>query len=260
MQPPPIKQRIRASFERAAATYDAAAVVQRRVCDRLLAEFKDHESLPSANVRILDAGCGTGYAARLMRRQWPDTHITGVDFAPAMLARARHDTDRCCAADIEALPFADSRFDLWWSSLTIQWCDRAKVLSEAARVLAPAGCLAVSTLGPDTFFELRAAFAGVDQHRHTLPFDAPETVSSALAQAGLTGITLRREPHTVHYPDLKTLLRAVKDIGAHHVGEGARHGMMGRVAWQAVEAAYEAQRQPAGLPASYDVILAYAHK
>ena len=35
---------------------------------------------------------------------------------------------------------------------------------------------------------------------------------------------------------------------------------MGRAAWQQLEAAYEQYRTPAGLPASYDVILAYAKK
>ena len=71
---------------------------------------------------------------------------------------------------------------------------------------------------------------------------------------------MQRETHTLHYPDLKTLLRAVKAIGAQNVGAGGRSGMMGRGAWQQLEAAYEAQRQSAGLPASYDVILAYASK
>jgi malonyl-CoA O-methyltransferase len=255
MHLPPIKPNIRAAFDRAAATYDAAAVVQRCVCDRLLAAFDPALGAPG---RILDAGCGTGYGARLLRRQWPAAQISGVDFAPAMLARARHDTDFCCAADIEALPFAARHFDLWWSSLTLQWCDSGKVFAEAARVLGPAGRAAVSTLGPDTFHELRTAFAGVDRHRHTLPFNDAEAVGAALARAGFDSVTLRRERHTVHYPDLTTLLRAVKAIGANRVGAGARRGMMGRTAWRQVEAAYEAQREAAGLPASYDVILAYA--
>ena len=56
---------------------------------------------------------------------------------------------------------------------------------------------------------------------------------------------IRREHHAIHYPDLKTLLRAVKAIGAHNVGEGGRSGMMGRAAWQHVEAAYERFRHPA---------------
>ncbi len=257
MLPPTIKQRVRESFDRAAITYDAAAIVQRRVCDRLLEEL-DPAMPPPAG--LLDAGCGTGYGARLLRARWPKVHITGVDFAPTMLSLAQRETDACFAADIEELPFIEENFDLWWSSLTIQWCDNDTVFSEAARVLRPDGRLALSTLGPDTFHELRAAFSGVDHHRHTLPFSEPGAVSASLAHAGFRDVILLREKHTVHYPNLKTLLRAVKAIGAHNVGEGARSGMMGRHAWQKLEAAYEQHREAAGLPASYDVILGYAKK
>lgn len=250
---------MRESFDRAATTYDAAAVVQRTVCERLLEELTalDRPGDPQA---LLDAGCGTGYGAQLLRQRWPAAHITGVDFAPAMLARARREIACCCAADIEKLPFANARFDLWWSSLTIQWCDADAVFGEAARVLVPGGRLGVSTLGPQTFAELRAAFAAVDPHRHTLRFSAPELICRALAHAGLSKVELQREQHTVHYPDLKTLLRAVKAVGAHNVGPGGRSGMMGREAWRQLEQAYEQHRVPAGLPASYDVILAFARK
>lgn len=256
MLPPSIKERVRESFDRAASTYDAAAVVQRRVCDRLLDEL----AIEHAPARIVDAGCGTGYGARRLRERWPDAHLTGVDFAPAMLERASQAIDACFTADIERLPFDGDYFDLWWSSLTIQWCDTETVFREAARVLKQGGHLAVSTLGPGTFDELRAAFARVDRHRHTLPFSDPEPIAAALEDSGLRSIALHRETHIVHYPDLKTLLRAVKAIGAQNVGEGGRSGMMGRAAWEQLEAAYETFRQPAGLPASYDVLLAYAQK
>lgn len=260
MPEPSLKSRVRDSFDRAATTYDTAAVVQRRVCERLLDGGEaSWAALPDAP-GILDAGCGTGYGARLLRARWPAAAVTSVDFAPAMLAFARQASDACCAADIERLPFAQARFDLWWSSLAIQWCHAATVFGEAARVLRRGGALAVSTLGPQTFAELDAAFAGVDAYRHTLPFGSPEAIGEALAHAGFTDIRLRRERHAVHYPDLKTLLRAVKAVGAHNVGAGARGGMMGRRTWQSVEAAYERHRSAAGLPASYDVILAYANK
>ena len=127
-------------------------------------------------------------------------------------------------------------------------------------MLRPAGQIAFSTLCPQTFAELRAAFAGIDPHRHTLPFDDPDAINLALAQAGFDDICLLREKHTVYYPDLKSLLRSIKAIGAQNVGAGGRSGMMGRATWLKVEAAYEQFREPAGLPASYDVLLGYARK
>ena len=252
-----LKQRVRDAFDRAATTYDGAAVVQRRVCERLQAVLTWTAEPPQ---RMLDAGCGTGYGARLLRARWPQAQIAGVDFAPAMVATASAAYDCCQAADIEKLPFAPASFDLWWSSLSIQWCHADIVFQEAARILRPGGQIAFSTLCPDTFAELRAAFAGIDQHRHTLPFNEPDRLHAALEAASLRDIRLLRERHTIYYPDLKSLLRSIKEIGAQNIGEGSRQGMMGRAAWRKVEAAYEQYRTPAGLPASYDVLLGYAQK
>ena len=248
------KQRVRESFERAAVSYDEAAVVQRQVCERLLAGFTP----PAPPTEILDAGCGTGHGIRLLSERWPAARITAVDFAPAMLAFARREPASCVAADIEALPFAPASFTTWWSNLTVQWCSAPHAFGEARRVLRGGGCLALSTLGPETFAELREAFSGIDRHRHTLSFSEPEVIAAALGDAGFSTIRLHRQTLRLHYPDLKALLRAVKDIGAHTVGDDARVGLLGRSAWQRVQVAYERHRTPEGLPARYDVILAYA--
>jgi malonyl-CoA O-methyltransferase len=64
---------VRESFERAAVSYDGAAVLQRQVCDHLLATL---DPLPEP-ASILDAGCGTGYGARLLRARWPQAHHGG---------------------------------------------------------------------------------------------------------------------------------------------------------------------------------------
>lgn len=257
----PEKQRIRAAFSRAAASYDGAAMLQRTVCDRLLATAA---ALPGdAPQRILDAGCGTGYGARLLSARWPTARLTIADFAETMLRMAHAAVPAvqgASVADIETLPYRDGAFDLWWSSLTVQWCDMRHALAEAERVLAPGGRVALSTLGPDTYRELRTAFGDIDRHRHTLDFSRPATLASDAVATGLADVRIVRETITLHYPDLKRLLGAIKAIGANALGDGRRSGMMGRTAWQALTAAYECQRTPAGLPASYDVIFLTAGK
>ena len=55
------KRMMRRAFSHAAADYDAAAVLQREVCTRML-ERLDYIKLQP--VRILDAGSGTGWGTR----------------------------------------------------------------------------------------------------------------------------------------------------------------------------------------------------
>lgn len=254
----PDKRRIRAAFARAAGTYDAAAVVQRRVCEALLSALDTPAG--ASPQRILDAGCGTGYGARLLTARWPDATLIAADFAETMARTAAAVAHAATVADIEALPCRDGSMDLWWSSLSVQWCDLGRVLGEAHRVLAPGGRLALSTLGPGTFHELRTAFATVDRHRHTLDFAEPEAIAALATSAGLRDIRVTRETLTVCYPDLRQLLGAVKAIGANALGSGRRNGMMGKAAWQRLATAYEDARTPQGLPASYDVILLTARR
>ena len=148
MQAPAPKHAVRAAFDKAADSYDAVASVQRAACDRLIqlasrsAHQPDHQP-----ARILDAGCGTGYGARLLRERWPQARISAADFAASMAAKTAADGIDCVLADIEALPFRPDCFDGYWSSLTVQWCDNRRVLTEAARVLKADGWLALSTLG-----------------------------------------------------------------------------------------------------------------
>ena len=263
---------VRRSFDRAASTYDRAAQLQRQVCEALAARLDGAPQGP-----LLDAGCGTGYGARLLARRFPDQPLILADFAPAMLGLARQAQPTASntaalqnpvgapiglpvCADVESLPLKSASLGLYWSSLTLQWCDLPRALGEAHRVLFPGGRLAVSTLGPGTFQELRQAFAGVDPHRHVLPFrDAPAGAAAALA-AGFYGVRAERLQIRLHYPNLRQLLRAIKDVGANQVGGPRRPVLMGKAAWRTVEAAYERCRTPQGLPLSYDVVLLTGHK
>ena len=250
----PAKQRIRQAFDRAAATYDAAADVQREVCDRLAICFQQ-AGIDLDPEAILDAGCGTGYGAFWLRQRWPRARLALIDFAPGMLVTARaHGTGAALVcADIEALPLIGGGFDLYWSSLAWQWNDPGWCLAEARRVLKAGGALAVATLGTDNFPELRHAFAAIDEYSHVLTIAPPERLLADCAAGGWKVLIWQRQPVCRHYPDLRTLLRAVKAVGAREV-EQRRPTPLSRGAWQAIAARYERLREAAGLPLTYDAV------
>lgn len=249
----PVRHRIRQSFERAAATYDAAARVQRLACHTLAQELPS--ALP-ATACLLDAGCGTGYALPLLRSCAPQSLILSCDLAPAMLARVAESSARLLS-DLENLPLPAQGLDLYWSSLAWQWCDPQRALAEARRVLRPGGYFLLCSLGPETFVELRTAFSAVDDYPHTLAFQSPEMMRKLAHQAGFPGLRLIRQRETLHYPDVRSLLRAVKAVGANQLGHGRRTGLLGRDAFARLRAAYEVQRATAGLPLSYDLFFLF---
>jgi malonyl-CoA O-methyltransferase len=226
--------------------------------------------------RILDAGCGTGYAGPLLRQRFNTSRVIELDLSPAMLheARARGqgglldrvsaffkgaDTVQICG-DFEALPLATASVDLVWSSLAIQWCrEPDAVFAEFMRVLRPGGLLMFATLGPDTLKELRSAFAGIDGYRHVNEFIDMHDLGDALVRAGFASPVMDMEMLTLTYDDVKSVLRDLRDIGAQHIGD-RRPGLMGRQTWQTVLARYEAFRREGLLPASYEAVFGHAWK
>ena len=47
------------------------------------------DALPAAPKRVLDLGTGTGLAAFVAARRFPEAEVVGVDLAPAMVEQAR---------------------------------------------------------------------------------------------------------------------------------------------------------------------------
>jgi malonyl-CoA O-methyltransferase len=254
---PAPKRAVRAAFDKAADAYDAVATVQRAACDRLLALATGQ---PSAPRRILDAGCGTGYALAGLARAYPAATLFALDFAPAMLRRHPPGLALPVCADLENLPIADASLDALWSSYALQWCNPRRALPELARALAPGGRLWIATLGPGTLTELRDAFRHVDDDEHVLRFQPPEVVADAAESAGLRVLDSDRDTLHAWAPDLRSLLTDIKTLGAHQTGAPRRRAPLGKSAWARLSAAYEAHRGPDGLPASYDTFWLVAEK
>jgi len=241
------------AFDRASASYDAAAALQERVRIELLDRIAELKAQPQ---NILDLGAGTGHASRALKRRYPKSLVVAADIAPGMLVRARQQSRwlrrfERVRADAYSLPFRDGCFDLVFSNLMLQWCDDLDVVfAELARVLKPGGLLLFSTFGPGTLAELREAWGASDAPgNHVNHFFDAQALGSALMHAGLAEPVL-----DVDRIVMLTLMRELKAIGAHNVTRGRARGLTGRKRLAAMTQAYEAQRRGGQLPATYEVI------
>ncbi|MCL5060299.1 MAG: malonyl-ACP O-methyltransferase BioC [Candidatus Thermoplasmatota archaeon] len=267
---------VRRAFDHAAASYDAHAVLQREVCDRLLDRLDFMTLQPG---RVLDVGSGTGYGLAHLRARYTEAECCALDIAPSMLkaARARlpqptwaqralqrltphaSSLTHLACADMERLPFAPNSMNLVWSSLALQWAhDLGATLKGFHRVLAPGGLLMFATFGPDTLKELRAAFSVVDDAPHVNRFIDLHDIGDMLIHAGFAGPVMEMDMLTLTYADLKSLMRDLKGIGAHNAATTRRRGLLGKSAWARLERAYESNRAEGRLPATFEVIYGHA--
>jgi malonyl-CoA O-methyltransferase len=251
---------VRRSFDRAARTYDDAAVLQTQVCGNLLARLEWMVLAPRV---VVDAGAGTGHASRALIRRYPKAWVIALDSSAHMLHAARRQQPwlrrfaRVCA-DAERLPLADGSVDLILSNLMLQWCDPTQVFAEFRRVLAPHGLLTFTTLGPDTLRELRSAWAEVDSHTHVHQFIDMHDIGDALVRGGFASPVLDVERYTLTYSDVHRIAADLKATGGHNATSGRPKGLTGRRQFTALQAAYEAFRQDGRLPATYEVIFGHA--
>jgi malonyl-CoA O-methyltransferase len=227
--------------------------------------------------QVLDAGCGAGADIAELQQRYPAAQVLGLDSAPAMLAAARATSpaprsllsrllpakagiDLVCG-DFGQLPFGPNSIDLVWSNLALHWHPQPdRVFAEWRRALRVDGLLMFSTFGPDSFRELRAAFATLDEAAHTLPFVDMHDFGDQLVEVGFTTPVMDMETITVTYDTAQALLADVRAFGGNPL-DTRRRGLVGRAAWQRVLAALETQRRPDGkLGLSFEVIYGHAFR
>jgi SAM-dependent methyltransferase len=130
-------------FDAMAPTYDELEPWYEHLYNVVHAILRESIGPAPAGARALDAGCGTGFQAALLDTLGWRTH--GVDVSAGLLARARRRLPGAALAlaSIEALPYADGRFDaIVCCGSTLSFVDDpARALAELGRVLRPGGRL-----------------------------------------------------------------------------------------------------------------------
>lgn len=255
------RQRIRKAFDKAADSYDEAAVLQKEVCSRLLEKL---EAVKLSPQWILDAGSGTGEAVKPLQKRFKKADVVLLDVSERMLEKATKQgvlfrKPHAVCGDIESLPFADKSFELVFSNLAMQWCnDVAAVLAEFKRVLRPGGLLVFTTFGLDTLKELRASWQKVDDAVHVNAFLDMHDIGDALLQSGYAEPVMETEFITINYKEVGTLMQDLRDIGANVTANGHRQGLLTRNMLAQLGQAYDTFREDGVLPATYEVIYGHA--
>jgi len=122
----------------------------------------DHFDL-RPNSRILELGCGPGFLwQKNLDRIPPDWTITLSDFSPGMLQEAQHNLRDSgpnfsfLVIDAQTIPLETSRFDaVIANNMLYHVPDRQRALSEIHRVLKPDGYFYASTIGEESFSEMK---------------------------------------------------------------------------------------------------------
>jgi SAM-dependent methyltransferase len=144
-----IKQRQQAAW--AAGDYSAVGT-RLLLTAELLCEAVDLR----AGERVLDVACGNGNASLAAARRF--CQVTGVDYVPALLdrARARAQAEGLEASfqegDAEDLPFPDASFDVVLSTCGAMFApDQEQTAAELLRVCRPGGRIGMVNWVPDGY-------------------------------------------------------------------------------------------------------------
>ncbi|WGR62562.1 methyltransferase domain-containing protein (plasmid) [Paracoccus ferrooxidans] len=195
--------RVARSFARGMATYDGAALAQRRIAARLFAAYR--RAAPGHRpARVLEAGHGSGHLTRHLlglrpARLWlndlaaPELPGVAAEYRPGDIAEV-------------ALPVA---VDLAASASMIQWvADPARVVGRLCDAVAPGGWLALSGFAPGHFPELRALGS-----RAAAPSYLSGAQMAALLPAGWRVRGAGEWRIVLHFPGALEVLRHLRATG-----------------------------------------------
>ena len=128
--------------------------------------FRILDPIAPAGATVLEAGCGTGYFARILERRY-GWRMFPVDLAAEALAHARRaGAGRLTQANIARLPFPADSFDALVSLDVLVYFHRggdSAALDEFARVLKPKGLLVIRVAALDILYSAHSRFTGERQ-------------------------------------------------------------------------------------------------
>jgi SAM-dependent methyltransferase len=144
---------------------------------------------------VIDIGCGSGWATRLMAGKALEGRVVGIDVSDEMIRIARessavHSNVEFQVASAENLPFADSEFTHAFSMESLYYyADMPAALSEIRRVLQPGGRF-VSVV--DLYEENKPSHQWIDQLKVPVQLLSESRYRSQFESAGFANVRSQR--------------------------------------------------------------------
>lgn len=191
--------------------------------NRLLYSTVLQELGVGAGTRLLDIGCGSGYALWLAAELQAD--VTGLDITPELLqiARERVPAAVLIEGSMDRLPFPDSCFDVAVGFNAFQFAERPQTaVAEAARVIRPGGMVAATTFAEPERNQSTALHLALEPLRARAPrpgdhlpysLSGPGGLEQLLAGSGLEAVRGGEVPVIWAHDNAELAVRAVLASG-----------------------------------------------
>ncbi len=180
-------QRVKAFFDDVASDWDTMRIAyyDERVIEQMRAA-----AMLDDTMTVADVGTGTGFVAAGIAPHV--ARVLAIDTSPEMLAVARRNLDTLCVTnvdlvegDVTSLPLHDDSVDAAFANMVLHHAeDPAAMLTEMARIVRPAGTVAICDEVEHPYEWMRAEHADV-----WLGFTDRE-IASFFAAAGLEQVSL----------------------------------------------------------------------
>jgi SAM-dependent methyltransferase len=148
-----------------------------------------------ADARVLDVGCGSGWATRLLAQYAMNGRVTGIDISDEMIRVARDSSQTLSNIDFETasaeqLPFSDNEFTHAFSMESLYYYENiSKALGEIFRVLKPGG-LFVAVV--DLYWENEPTHQWIDTLKVPVELLSVDDYRSLFVDAGFVNIRDQR--------------------------------------------------------------------